>query len=114
MNQAVQNERLAVRQKLVECLSRTSRRGAGAPRSFTESNWPTNLEPNLKNFRPGAICQPYPRRLADAVMCSDNSGKQIYPTVAVAPIDKMVDTRWLEAQRVELNDPAQRPFVMRD
>jgi len=85
-------------------LWRTSRRAQERPRAYGKQladDWRPESE---KNFRPAAICQPYPSGWRRGHVFRQ-SGKQIYPRLPFSN-DKMVDTRWLE-RKVGVERPSQ-------
>src|SRR6266699_710074 len=80
MNQAVKNERLAVRQKLVDAY----RGHLVAAEQRLESYWrqtADELDSQAERLSPSALFAKQVRAgLADAVICFDASGKLVYPS----------------------------------
>jgi signal transduction histidine kinase len=104
MNQAVQNERLAVRQKLSDAY----RAHLDLARERLEDYWRTTaknldmlpasaLGPKLFALEVGA-------GLADSLICLDAAGNVIYPNAAL-PAPENLPPSWAQAERLERTDP---------
>ncbi len=105
MTQAVRNERLAVRQKLVEAY----RGHLALAQERLEAYWQRTadaLDAEAERLAAPLLFAKHVRDgLADAVICLDASGKITYPTAAWPPEAEPPDPRWDEAQRLETTDP---------
>ena len=106
MNRAVKNERLAVRQKLIEVyrgqlsvvqdrLENHLRQTAGEPDSLTSQLSPGSL-----------FAHQVQAGQADALICLDSSGNILYPSDASPSKPEPFVAGWLEAQQLETTDPA--------
>ena len=108
MNQAVQNERLAVRQKLVDAY----RGHLSLARERLEAHWKQmadELETQADSLPAPALFAKVVRAgLADAVVCFDSAGNIVYPSTALPPkLEPLPRLRdWPEAQRLESADLA--------
>ncbi len=105
MNQAVQNERLAVRQKLVDAY----RGHLTLAQEQLEARWKTNaaeLDAEAKII-PAAMlfAQQVRAGSADALICFDAAGKIAYPDLPPQPKHEVRDAAWAQAERVEFIDP---------
>jgi signal transduction histidine kinase len=106
MNQAVQNERLAVRQKLVDAY----RGHLSLAQQRLETYWQHEageLDTQAENFPALALFAKQVRAgLADAIICFDTNGNLVYPNPVPFPKPEAFDVLWTEAQRLEQSDPA--------
>lgn len=105
MNRAVRNERLAVRQKLVEAY-----RGHLAPaRERSEAHWrqiADVVEDQLDRLPAAAFFAEQVRAgLADAVVCFDAAGQVAYPNSVLPARFEVAEGPWLEAQALERSNP---------
>jgi signal transduction histidine kinase len=104
MNQAVHNERLAVRQKLIDAY----RVNLALARDQLVANW-TKPGPN-PDLQPAAAPALFARQvrdgLADAVICFDAAGHVIYPGAVSPPRSEPPDLAWTAAEGLESADPA--------
>jgi signal transduction histidine kinase len=107
MNQAVQNERLAVRQKLADAY----RVNLAVMQSQLEAHWRqagAALDAEADHLAPPALFAKQVRAsLADAVICLDSTGKVVYPGPALAPRLEMPDIAWVLAEGQESSNPAE-------
>ncbi len=105
VNQAVQNERLAVRQKFVEAyrgylvlaqerLQSHWRQYAGQLATLAE-----------KQSAPALFAQQIQQGSADAVVCFDLNGKVIYPDFAPPPVIETSNAEWTRLKNLEARDP---------
>jgi signal transduction histidine kinase len=106
MNQAVHNERLAVRQRLVDAyrghLSLAQDRLATYWNKDSEE-----MEAQTKNIPPPALFAKLIRAgLADAVVCFDRAGKVVYPGALPSPRRQIPGAGWAEAHQLEAGDLA--------
>ena len=112
MNQAVQNERVAVRQKLLEAY-----RGHLALLQERLENHLSQTSTNLDNvadtLSPAALFAKEVREgVADAVVCFDAAGNVIYPASATMAreanetLGPALAAEWSEAQRLESSAPS--------
>jgi signal transduction histidine kinase len=105
MNQAVCNERLAVRQKLAEAY----RVNLSLIQGQVEANWrqtAASLDAEADRLSPSALFAKQVRGgLADAVVCFDAAGHVAYP--GPAPLPEAPEAAWIEAERMEAGNPAQ-------
>ena len=105
MNRALQNERVAVNQKLVEAYrghltlaqERLDRRVRSLSEEFERAA--TNLSPAQLFAREAAAGR------ADAVICFDSANRVVYPVSAQVKAP-LANDQWNEAERLELSDPA--------
>ena len=106
MNQAVHNERLAVRQKLADAY----RVNLALVQKEVEAYWPrttATLQADAERLAPPALFAKAVRAgLADAVICFDVEGKVSYPGPTPVPQSEAAGTDWTEAERLEGSDPA--------
>jgi signal transduction histidine kinase len=108
MNQAVKNERLAVRQKLVDAY----REHLVVAQQRLEGYWSKradDLESQLDRFSPAEVFAKEVREgTADAVVCYDGGGKVIYPNEGLGTGDggrrPRADDGWQMAQALENSD----------
>jgi signal transduction histidine kinase len=105
MNQAVQNERLAVRTKLVDAY----RVNLAVMQSQLEACWRQTgdtLDAEADHLAPPALFAKQVRAsLADAVICLDATGAVTYPGPASAPRPETPDASWSEAEGLESSNP---------
>jgi signal transduction histidine kinase len=105
MNQAVQNERLAVRQKLVDAY----RVNLAVMQSQLEACWRQTgdtLDAEADRLSTSVLFAKQVRAgLADAVICLDAAGNVTYPGPASAPRPEALDASWTEAQDRESSNP---------
>lgn len=106
MNRAMQNERLAVRQKLVEAY----RTHLVLAQERLQTHWrqsAEDLEAQLEmRPAPAVFAQAIRAGAADAVVCFDAGGQVIYPDVVAAPTPEKPNAAWAEARNLESRDPA--------
>jgi signal transduction histidine kinase len=114
MNKAVQNERLAIRQKLVDAYRGQITNLAESLDEFWQSR-KHELGYDYthdSHVAPAAFFSKQVADLAhaplgfDSVVCFDSTGMVQYPKVAVAPPPESLAPAWVEAQRLEAGDPA--------
>jgi len=104
MNRAVQNERLAVQQKLLDLYQ-------GQLTQMTEllkRTWPYKvdwIDEQCVQPGPPRVFSDYAGVVADSFICFDSTGRILYPSPAVAPSAESVEPAWAEAQRLEPSDP---------
>jgi signal transduction histidine kinase len=107
MNQAVQNERLAVRQKLVDAY----RVNLAVMQSQLEACWRQTgdtLDAEADRLSPPTLFAKQVRAgLADAVICLDAAGNVTYPGLASAPKPEALDPAWTGAEGLEPSTPAE-------
>jgi signal transduction histidine kinase len=105
MNQAVRNERLAVRQKLADAY----RVNLSLVQGQLEAYWrqaATALEAEADQFVPPALFARHVRTgLAEAVVCFDAAGKAGYPSQALLTAPQAASSPWMEAERLESSSP---------
>jgi signal transduction histidine kinase len=105
MNRAVQNERLAVRQKLVDAY----RGHLSLAQEKLDAYWRQTaaaLDDAAKKASPAALfAQQVDDGLADAVIGFDTSGGVSYPRSLPPPQSKPVENSWTQAQAKEASDP---------
>ena len=106
VNEAVQNERLAVRQKLSEAY----RGHLSLAQTRLEAHWQKwakDLEAQAQSL---SALQIFAREVlsgnADAVVCYDASGELVYPNSPTPPATAQADPAWAEAERLEDANPA--------
>ena len=105
MNQAVRNERLAVRQKLADAY----RVNLTLVQNQLESYW--RQAAGVLDFEadqsssPGFFVRQVWAGLADAVICFDAAGNVAYPSAVSAPKPEAPESAWLEAQDLEASRP---------
>ena len=106
VNQAVKNERLAVRQKLVDAY----RGHLVLAQQRLESYWrdmADDLDAQAETLSPPALfAKQVFAGVADAVICFDAAGNVVYPGAALPGISEPADKRWTEAQQMESGDLA--------
>jgi signal transduction histidine kinase len=107
MNQAVHNERLAVRQKLADAY----RANLSLVQSQLESYWRQAagaLDTDAERLSPPALFAKQVRAgMADAVICLDLTGNVAYPSPALAPRLATPDIAWVLAEGLESNKPTE-------
>ncbi len=107
MNQAVHNERLAVRQRLAEAY----RGNLLLLQSQLELEWRQSaraLDSGPGSLYPSARFAKLVReRLADAAICFDQSGNVAYPSLSGAPKLEALGDAWTEAERLEQTSPGE-------
>jgi signal transduction histidine kinase len=107
INQAVQNERLAVRQKLVDAY----RLNLALVQNEAEAAWRQSaaaLDADSDRLRPPALFAKEVRAgLADAVICFDPAGNVAYPGPAPVPKPQAPTAPWTEAERLESGNSAE-------
>jgi signal transduction histidine kinase len=105
MNQAVQNERLAVRQKLVDAY----RVNLSLVQQQLEAYWrqtATTLDAEADHLAPPALFAKQVRAgLADAVICLDAAGNVTYPGPTSAPRPEVPDASWTGAEDLASSNP---------
>src|ERR1035437_3244894 len=105
MNQAVQNERLAVRQKLVDAY----RVNLAVMQSQLEACWRQTgdtLDAEADRLSTSVLFAKQVRAgLADAVICLDAAGNVAYPSPASAPRQEARDASWTEAEDLASSNP---------
>ena len=106
MNQAVQNERLAVHQKLVDAY----RGHLTLAQERLDSHWrQTGSDLDTEAEKLSAL-ELFARQvgsgLADAVICFDSVGNVVYPDVLSTPGREPMDSGWTKAQSLEAAEPA--------
>ena len=107
MNQAVRNERLAVRQRLVDAY----RVSLSVMQNQLEAHWrqtATELDLEADQLAPPALFAKQVRAgLADAVICLDAAGNVAYPSPASAPRQEARDASWTEAEGLGSSNPVE-------
>jgi signal transduction histidine kinase len=106
MNQAVRNERFAVRQELIDAYRATlvlaQERLQAHWRQFADDG-----DAQAEKLAPAAL---FARQIytgtADAAVCFDARGHIVYPNAATPPISEKPDAAWAEARDLESHDPA--------
>ncbi len=104
MNRAVQNERLAMRQKMLDLYQGQLTDIAGRVEGFWKNSidaWDDNYSHSV--FPPSFS---YLGGGADSVIYLDSAGKLHYPSPALSPPPVSLPAAWEEAERLEANDPA--------
>jgi signal transduction histidine kinase len=105
MNRAVQNERLAVQQKLLDLYQGHLTEYA----LLMNDGWQGRIE-LLDEFcakgDPPGILFRMGSDAADSVICFDSVGKVSYPNSSVVPRPEPLAPAWAEAQSLESSDPA--------
>ena len=113
MNQAVHNERLAVRQKLAEAY----RVNLSLMQNILDAYWrqtAASLDADADRLSPSALFSRDVRAgVADAVICFDVAGNVAYPAPALTAKPEALSAPWTEAERQELLSPvaAARAFA---
>src|SRR5205807_2090386 len=103
MNQAVKNERLAVRQKLVDAY----RGHLVLAQQRLETYWREMANDEDAESAPAALFARQVRAgLADALVCFDGTGKVVYPNLPPPPKPEPVEGKGADAERLESSDPA--------
>ena len=106
MNQAVHNERLAVRQKLADAY----RANLALVQNQLDTYWRQTagaLDTEAEHLAPPALFARQVRAgLADAVVCLDSTGNVAYPGPALAPRLETPDIAWVLAEGQESSNPA--------
>ncbi len=107
MNQAVHNERLAVRQKLADAY----RANLSLVQNQLEAYWrqaANALDTDAERLSPPALFAKQVRAgMADAVICLDSTGNVAYPSPALAPRLATPDIAWVLAEGLESNKPTE-------
>lgn len=107
MNQAVRNERAAVRQKLADAY----RVNLSLVQAQLEAYWrqaAVALDSQADQIAPAALFARHVRAgLADAVVCFDAAGKVAYPSEALVAAPAAPAGPWVEAERLEAGNPAE-------
>src|SRR5882672_789099 len=105
MNQAVRNERLAVRQKLVDAY----RSHLSIAQERIDRYWQqtaAELDAQAESMPASALFASQIRAGgADAVLCFDSTGKLAYPNAGVSQKRALLPPAWTEALRLESSDP---------
>ena len=103
MNQAVRNERLAVRQKLMD-VYRGHLTLAGERLDEYWRHYAERLE-QLENLPSHALfAKVVQTGLADAAICFDANGRSVYPRIQPLHASEQSTTGWSEAQTLESSD----------
>jgi signal transduction histidine kinase len=107
MNQAVHNERLAVRQRLADAY----RGNLSVVHSVLELHWREVATTLDAGPGPGLPCVRFAKLvregLADAVICFDHTGNVTYPGSVAAPTPEAAGAGWTEAERLEWSNPVE-------
>ena len=107
MNQAVQNERLAVRQRLVEAY----RVSLSVMQNQLEAHWRQTgaaLDAEAEHLSaPALFARQVRAGLADAVICFDAAGNVVYPSPVSAPQPDPLEAPWAEAEPLESASPVE-------
>ena len=107
MNQAVHNERLAVRQKLADAYSANLSLEIGALETYWRQT-ASALDADTDRLAPAATFAKRVRSgLADAVICFDAAGNVAYPAPAPAPQPEPLEAPWAEAEGLESSKPVE-------
>jgi signal transduction histidine kinase len=101
MNQAVRNERLAARQKLVDAYSANLSLESGALETFWRQTASALDAEAIRLSAPALFAKQVRAGLAEAAICFDPADKVAYPGPAPAPEPHTLPTSWLEAERME-------------
>ena len=105
MNQAVRNERLAVRQKLSDAY----RANLSLIQGQVDASWrqaAAALDAEADRLIPPALFAKQVRDgLADAVICFGTNGKITYPAPSPALVPEAPNAGWTESARLESSDP---------
>ncbi len=104
MNKAVQNERLAMQQKLLDLYQGQLALNAGAFNDYWRSET-GSLEEQYSHLAPAAFFSDKVAQFADSVICFGSTGQIQYPDTAVSPQPEAPTPAWVEAQRQEVSDP---------
>ncbi len=106
MNQAVHNERLAVRQKLAEAYRVNLSLVQNRLDAWCHQTAAT-LDAEAGRLSPSALfANVILIGLADAAICYDATGAVRYPASAPAPVPELVSDAWAAAERLEIASPA--------
>ena len=107
MNQAVRNERLAVRQKLADAY----RANLSVVQGQVETVWrqtATNLDAEADRLTPAALfAKQVSAGLADAVVCFGPTGNVAYPSPVLSHSPEAPGIAWTEAERLESASPVE-------
>ena len=107
MNQAVQNERLAARQKLADAYGANLSLEIGALEVYWRQT-ASILDADAGRLAPAATFAKQVRSgRADAVICFDAAGNVAYPAPAPAPQPEPLEAPWVEAGRLETASPVE-------
>jgi signal transduction histidine kinase len=105
MNQAMQNERFAVRQKLVDAY----RVHLALAQDRLQTYWQHVADEPATSIGRQSASASFSREIlagaADSVVYFDATGQVVYPNVAVLTVPDQSDGAWAEARRLELRDP---------
>ena len=105
MNQAVRNERLAVRQKLADAY----RVNLSLVQNQLEAYWrqtASELDAETNHLAASALFAKQVRAgLADSVICLDSAGNAAYPGPALAPKPEAPGAVWTEVEQLESSNP---------
>lgn len=105
MRQAVENERLAVRQKLIE-VYRAQLSGVQRRLNTQWARLADDAAARLDRATPAAIFAATVRAgAADAVVCFDAAGNVTYPAAPAPPSRETAGPDWIKAQTLELTNP---------
>lgn len=106
INQAVQNERFAVRQKLVEAY----RTHLVLAQERVQTHWQKladDIEEQEKKLpAPALFAHVLRLETAEAAVCFDAGGQVLYPSNAVTVVPEKVEPAWAEARSLENQNPA--------
>lgn len=106
MNQAVENERLAARQRLIEAY----RAQLGNAQERLQENWTkvaNELAATINDAPPAVVFFGAVRDdRADAIICFAANGAVTYPDAAPLPKFRRPDAGWQQAEALERTDPA--------
>ncbi len=105
MNQAVRNERLAARQKLVDAYSANLSLESGALEAFWRQTASALDAEAIRLSAPALFAKQVRAGLAEAAICFDPAGKVAYPGPAPASELHTLPTSWLEAEKMESPSP---------
>jgi signal transduction histidine kinase len=106
MGQAARNERLAVRQKLVNAYQAHLAMAQERLDAYWQ-NLARDLDEQADRLPPASLFAKLVRAgLADAVICFDRAGNVVYPSAGLWVRAEISDPRWSEAERLEPGDPA--------
>ena len=102
MNQAVQNERVAYRQKLLDLYQgQLALAGKQLENYWSQTAQAAEIDAGLE--APARFAQLL--KMADAAVCFDDAGKVAYPNAARLPPAEPLPADWEEAQRLEPENP---------
>ncbi|HXR07819.1 MAG TPA: hypothetical protein VN765_10850, partial [Candidatus Acidoferrum sp.] len=110
MYRAVQNERLAMQQRLLKLYQGPLNVVAARLNAYWQAP-AAGLDEDYSHFAPPVFFSEHVGKfmdiaLMDSVICFDSVGKVCYPSAAVAPPPEPLASGWVEAQRLEAGDPA--------